>query len=65
MSIKLGSIPDPRMDIESIYETVAALKRVVEVHARLRGETSVLAGAPTFQDLIDMGVITPDQVPRR
>ena len=61
--IRYGAIPEPQADVESLRQTVAALKQAVEVLIRQR--KPVLAGAVTWGDLVDLGLINPDQVPLR
>lgn len=55
------SVPEPTPD--TIQQSVTALKDTVEVLARQRAP--VIASAVTFQDLIDLGLITAAQVPSR
>jgi hypothetical protein len=50
-------------EVESLRVVVVALKQAVEVLTRQRKPVS--AGAVTWQDLVDLGVITSDQVPTR
>lgn len=61
MAQNLPAIPQPSRT--NPQPALQALKEAVEILARQRGR--VLDSAVTFQDLIDMGVITPDQVPLR
>lgn len=61
-NLKYGAIPEPRPDIVSLTSTALATKQAVEILARQR--KPILASAVTYQDLIDLGLITPDQVPR-
>ncbi len=57
------AIPDPTTDPNSLRESVLALKETVEILVRHRRPAT--AGAVTWQDLVDLQLITEDQVPRR
>jgi hypothetical protein len=56
---KYPSIPDPRFGGPDA--AVQAIKETVEVLTRQRGKT--LHSAVTFQDLVDLGLITEAEVP--
>lgn len=55
------SIPVPYEDVKSLYRTVMALKELTECLAGQRGGLANVA--VTWQDLIDHGVIKPEQAP--
>jgi len=63
MVAKYPSVPAPTVDIASLRESCAALKEVVEILTQQRGST--LNSAVTWQDLVNLGLITPAQVPTR
>lgn len=52
-------IPDP--STANVQESVRAIKQIVEVLIKQRG--SKANAAVTFQDLVDLGLITPSQIP--
>lgn len=56
-----SAVPEPTEDPKSIHETVMALKQNVEVLTQQRKPKS--ASAVTWQDLLDLELITPDQIP--
>ena len=58
---KFAAIPDPSGDPESLRQTTAALKENVEVLTSQRGQKT--HAAVTWQDLIDLKLILPTQVP--
>lgn len=57
------AIPDPQATPESLQQAVIALKETVEILTRQR--RPIANGAVTWQDLLDLGLIVADQVPRR
>jgi hypothetical protein len=57
------AIPDPLPDLNSLRETALATKEAVEVLTRQR--QPVLAGAVTWQDLVDLKLISLGKVPTR
>jgi hypothetical protein len=61
MAIKYRSIPVPAADVNSLRSSVDASKEVIETLTRQRG--SPLNAAVTWQDLIDLKLIVPAQVP--
>lgn len=63
MSVKFPAIPDPNTQPESLRQAVQALKEAVEILSAQRG--SKANAAVTWQDLVDLGVILPTQVPRQ
>lgn len=62
MAAKYPSIPDPTLDPSSLRDSLLALKQAFEIHSGQR--KTPLVAAPTWQDLVDLGLITSDQVPR-
>ena len=56
------TIPTPEAETHSLYSAVMALKELTEGLAGHRGTLSDIA--VTWQDLIDLGLITKEQVPR-
>jgi hypothetical protein len=57
---KYRGIPEPSPEVHSLYQTVAALKEVVETLTRQRGYIS--ESAVTVEDLIELGIITRESV---
>jgi len=59
---RLPGIPDPSRSVDGIFETVTTMKQAVETLAGQRrgsrGESAV-----TWNDLVDLGLITPLQIP--
>lgn len=55
------SIPQPTTDPAALFASVDALKEVVETLAGQRGRA--LDVAVTWGDLVEAGVIKPEQVP--
>jgi len=62
VAAKYPAIPEPISEINSVRDTTAALKETVEVLTQQRGTRSL--SAVTWQDLLSLGLITPDQVPK-
>lgn len=62
MPAKYPSIPEPLAEINSVRDTSAALKETVEVLTQQRGTRSL--SAVTWQDLLALNLISPDQVPK-
>lgn len=62
MPAKYPAIPSPQADPISLRASADALKETVEMLTLQRG--SKLNGAVTWQDLIDLGLALPTQVPR-
>ena len=63
MTVKYQSIPSPVAEAESLRATALATKEVVEAISGQRG--SYLNAAVTWQDLVNLGLITLSQVPVR
>lgn len=62
MAQKYPAVPDPISDVNSLRLSVLALKEGQEILTRQRGTRST--SAVTWDDLVDLGLITPAQVPR-
>jgi hypothetical protein len=60
---KYVTIFEPTADPENLRQTVAQLKEIVEVLIRQR--RPIDHAAVTWQDLVDLELIVPDQKPRR
>lgn len=56
-----ATIPDPFKTLESLNATAVSTKELVETLAGQRG--SQMDAAVTWGDLVDLGLITADQVP--
>lgn len=63
MTDKYNAIQDPTAEPESLLASVTALKENMEILTRQR--RPVALAAVTWQDLVDLELITPDQVPSR
>lgn len=53
---KYQSIPEPNLKPESLRDSVLAIKQTVEIHTGQRGKKADTA--VTWQDLVDLGLIT-------
>ncbi len=62
MAVKYPSIPAPAADLVALRQSADALKETVEMLTLQRGNH--LLAAVTWQDLIDLGLALPTQVPR-
>lgn len=70
------TIPEPANTIESLHASVSATKEVCEILTAQRGTPVVmqtmtgrntlsnLSAAVTWADLLELGVIKPEQVPK-
>ena len=56
------AIADPVLDLRSLHATVTQLKEAIEI---MQGQRGINAAdmVVRYQDLIDLGMIQPDQVP--
>lgn len=64
MSVKrYPAIREPAADIEALRRTAMDVKETLEIMDSQRGNR--FDGVVTWQDLIDLGFIIPEQVPRR
>lgn len=59
----IPSIPEPYATIASLTTTVSTMKEAVEIMAGHRGP--VLNSTVTWDDLVRLGLIGPEQVPVR
>lgn len=57
------TIPVPSEDVRSLHSTAAATKELVEQIAGQRG--AVGDAAVTFDDLVRLGLIARDKIPRK
>lgn len=55
------TVPEPYLDPGSLRAATLALKELTEVLAGQRGEA--LDAAVTWRDLVELGIVKPDQVP--
>jgi len=60
---KFASIPDPKPTLDSLVQVCTALKEAVEVLTNQRTRGQGLTSVPTWNELIDAGVVSVDQVP--
>lgn len=60
--LKYPSIPDPTTAPENLLDATLALKQAMEIVTGQRGDK--LHTAVTWADLVALGVITKDQVPK-
>lgn len=61
MAARYPPIPDPAADTVALRSTALALKETAEMLTRQRGDRSL--SAVTWQDLVELGLILPSQVP--
>jgi hypothetical protein len=61
MVAKYPAIPDPTIEPASLRDSVTSLKQAFETHSGQRGNK--LYAAVTWKDLVDLGLITADDVP--
>jgi hypothetical protein len=57
-----ATIPEPYEDVKSLRSSAVATKELVETLAGQRGQA--YDAAVTWGDLLDLGVIKPEQVPQ-
>lgn len=57
------SIPEPRPEPNVLAECMRAVKQIAEVLTRQRGKPA--QSAVTWQDLVDLGLITADRIPKK
>lgn len=62
MAQRYPSIPDPSLDPEALRRSDIALKETIEIMTGVRG--SRLDAVVTWQDMINLGLIVPSQVPK-
>ena len=61
MAPRYPAIPEPSTDPVALRSTALALKETVEIATGSRGDRSL--SAVTWQDLVDLQLILPSQVP--
>ena len=59
---RFPAIPDPQPTVESLVQVCNALKEAVEVLTNQRKRGQGLTAAPSWGELVDMGVVESDQV---
>lgn len=64
MSKFTPAIPEPSHAIGDLYQAVLALKQAVEILTKQRGPARKADAAVTWQDLVDLGLIDADQIPK-
>jgi hypothetical protein len=57
------SIPDPQPEVNVLAECVRSLKQIAEVLTRQRGKPA--QSSVVWQDLVDLGLITETQIPKK
>lgn len=57
-----ATIPEPYQTLESLRATAMGTKELVETLAGQRGQA--YDAAVTWQDLLNLGLIKPEQIPR-
>jgi hypothetical protein len=62
MAQKYPAISDPITNIESLRSTASQLKEGAEIMQGIRGDRTL--AAVTWQDLLRLGLITSDQLPK-
>lgn len=62
-ALRPAAIPVPSLSVNSLFHTSAALKSTVEVLVGSIGSKE--QRAVTFVDLINMGLITKEQIPEK
>jgi len=62
-ALRLPQIPEPNTTIPSLHTTALALKSAVDVISGAVGPKE--QRAVTFVDLVNMGLITMDQIPEK
>jgi hypothetical protein len=61
MAVRYPSIPNPTADVTALRSSGIAMKETLEILTQQRGNP--LMSAVTWQDLVDLGLILPTQVP--
>ena len=61
---RFPAIPDPQPTVESLVQVCNALKEAVELITDQRRRGQELVSSPTWGDLVHMGMIAEDQVPK-
>jgi len=60
---KLPGIPEPYENLGALYRTAVTTKETVETLAGQRG--AVADAAVTWSDLVKLGLIPPERIPRQ
>lgn len=63
MSSVIPGIPDPGLSNESLRETAVMTKQAIEILAGQRVVKNKANAAVTWNDLVNLGLITPLQIP--
>lgn len=58
-----ATVPEPTETFDGLRASVMGLKEIAEVLDGQRG--NMLDAAVTWQDLVDLGIVSPVNVPRR
>jgi hypothetical protein len=61
-TIRYPSIPKPAADLVALSRAGEAMKETLEILTQQRGDKR--HSAVTWQDLVDLGLILPSQVPQ-
>ena len=61
MAPRYPSIPEPAANVSALYSSALALKENAEITTGLRGDRAL--SAVTWQDLVDLQLILPSQIP--
>jgi hypothetical protein len=62
-NLRLSAIPVPKAELMALLVSVSAIKQALEVLIGSVGDKD--QRAVTFVDLVNMGLILPDQIPGR
>jgi hypothetical protein len=57
-----AAVPEPYEDVKSLFRTCMAMKELTEELAGQRGDPR--NAAVTWQDLIDLGLVKPAEIPQ-
>jgi len=55
-------VPEPQRSLEAHQEAILALKEGYELLTRQRTRAVRLNSCPTWEELIELGIVTPEQV---
>jgi len=58
-------IVEPSVNLESHQEAITAIKQSVDILTRQRKSEEIPLSAVTWNDLLGLGLVTRDQLPRR
>jgi len=59
---KFPPVPEPQRSLESHQEAILALKEGYETVTRQRSRNVELRSCPTWAELVELGIVTMDQV---